>query len=68
MVHGTLDVEPTHKPELAQFCPFGLYQTLFAIVQALQERQFCGEELVQDMMKPELQTQVTTIDLKQALP
>ena len=67
-VHGTLAVENTHKPELAQFCPFGLYQALVLVTQSLQVKQFCGEVLVQDMTKPQLQTQVTTIDLKQALP
>jgi hypothetical protein len=55
--------EYTHKPELAQADPDGLYQKLFAAVQAVQERQFCGEEPVQDMMKPELQTHVTTMDV-----
>ena len=67
-MHGTWDAEPTHKPEDGEEPPVGLYQTLAAFVQERQERQLCGEEPEQDMMKPQLQTQVTTIDLKKALP
>ena len=64
------DEKATHKFELERALddPNGLYQKLVLDVQALQEVQNCGVEPVQDMMKPQLQTQVTTIDLKQALP